>query len=250
MANPPQTKPLTPGSFRIDRLERELQTLRRQVAQLVRVAGKGQTPRSDMQGCESVCTPSQTSVTAAGVKERKEVQFVGPTRPAFALNVAKATLSMVDEPSDDGSSSCSEAEDVARPSTASPEVGRNTGRDPLLGMPLSKIYHLLDVFGDEIEPVYPLLDTSSLRSRAPDMIRQFDDEYNLTFDGRLSQKDIHLLKIVLATALVVDNQGKTELSSQLIASFEDDALRITSPSDVDLQEAQIFAIMVHSSPSL
>lgn len=181
-------------------------------------------------------------MAAAGVKERKEVQFVGTTRPAFALNVAKATLSVVDEHTWDDSSS--EADDFSRPATTSPEAGRNLSQDPLLGMHLSLVHHLLDIFRDEIEPVYPLIDTSDLRSRAPDMIKQFEEECTLKFDGRLSQKNIHLLKIVLATALVIENQGKTELSSYLISSFEDDALRITSPSDVDLQEAQIFAIMV------
>ncbi|KAK6080069.1 fungal specific transcription factor domain-containing protein [Seiridium cupressi] len=179
-------------------------------------------------------------MAAAGVKERKEVQFVGTTRPAFALNVAKATLSVLDETSDDSSP---EPDEPPMPSSQSPEMIHSSAQDPLLRMPLSAVYRLLNIFQDEIEPVYPLLDTANLRSRAAEMIKQFEEEYTLKFDGRLSQKDIHLLKIVLATAIVLESQGKTELSSQLISSFEDDALRITSPSDVDLQEAQIFAIM-------
>lgn len=211
------------------------------MAHLASIVDKGQTPRSEAQVAEHACTPSHASLAAAGVKERKEVQFVGTTRPAFALNVAKATLSVVDEPSDD---SGSEAEGLRAPSIQSPEVSHSSAQDPLLGMTLSAMYRLLDIFRDEIEPIYPLLDTVNLRSRAAEMIQQFRDEFSLKFDGRLSQKDIHLLKIVLAAALVLENQGKTELSAQLIASFEDDALRITSPSDVDLQEAQIFAIMV------
>ncbi|KAH6658442.1 hypothetical protein BKA67DRAFT_214333 [Truncatella angustata] len=228
---------------RIEKLERELAALRRQVTHLACVIEKGQTPRSEIHAAESVCTPSQTSLTAAGVKERKEVQFVGTTRPAFALNVSKAALSVVDEPSDASDDSGTEPEAPPVAATPSPEVSHGSTQDPLLGMPISAVYRLLDIFQGEIEPMYPLLDTANLRSRAAEMIKQFQEEYYLKFDGRLSQKDIHLLKIVLATALVFENQQKTELSSQLIASFEDDALRITSPSDVDLQEVQVFAIM-------
>ncbi|KAI4596761.1 hypothetical protein KJ359_005104 [Pestalotiopsis sp. 9143b] len=181
----------------------------------------------------------QASLAAAGVKERKEVQFVGTTRPAYALNVAKATLSVVDESSDHSGTE----DDDSIPLEQSPIDARDLPQDPLLAMSLSTIYRLLDIFRDEVEPVYPLLETSNLRSQTPEMLKHFEQEYSLPFDGRISQKDIHLLKIVLATALVLDNHEKTELSARLISSFEDDALRITSPSDVDLQEAQIFAIM-------
>ncbi|KAK9783559.1 hypothetical protein SCAR479_00118 [Seiridium cardinale] len=237
---PKRAKYAAAACSRIDRLERELAALRRQVAHLASVVDKSQPARSEAQVAESACTPSQTSMAAAGVKERKEVQFVGTTRPAFALNVAKATLSVLDETSDDSSP---EPNEPPIPSSQSPEMIHSSPQDPLLRMPLSAVYRLLDIFQDEIEPVYPLLDTANLRSRAAEMIKQFEEEYTLKFDGRLSQKNIHLLKIVLATAIVLESQGKTELSSQLISSFEDDALRITSPSDVDLQEAQIFAVM-------
>ncbi|ETS86052.1 hypothetical protein PFICI_04077 [Pestalotiopsis fici W106-1] len=227
--------------IRIDKLEQEVANLRQQVTRLASLLDKGHTPRNEFHAVESAYTPSQASLSAAGVKERKEVQFVGTTRPAYALNVAKATLSVVDEPSDN---SGSEAEDASiPPHTHSPADTRDPSQDPLLTMPVSMIYRLLDVFRDEIEPVYPLLDTSSLRSRMPEMLKQFEQEQSFQFDGRVSQKDIHLLKIVLATALVLDSHEKTELCARLISSFEDDALRITSPSDVDLQEAQIFAIM-------
>lgn len=217
-------------------------------------------PESHVVAAESASTPGQTSAAAAaaaaGVKERKEVQFVGTTRPAFALNVARATLSVVDEtPDDDDDTSSSEGEandGPISPLTHSPEANsaHSSTHDPLLRMPLSAVYRLMDVFNQEVEPIYPLLDTSALRSRAAEMIKQFEEEYSLKFDGRLSQKDIHLLKIVLATALALENQGKTELSSQLISSFEDDALRITSPSDVDLQESQVLAIMVSKAQIL
>jgi hypothetical protein len=192
---------------------------------------------------DSGSTPGQTSVTSGGTKERKEVQFVGTTRPAFGLSVARAALSTIPDDSD----AHSVASDSPTPVLLQHELDYETHpSDPLLSMRLSMVNRLLEVFQEEVEAVYPVLDTSSLRNRSAELMSRFKAEHMEKFDGRMSQKDIHLLKVVLATALVFENHGKNDLSRQLLDSFEDDAARITSPSDVDLQEAQVFAIMVHN----
>ena len=104
----------------------------------------------------------------------------------------RACVSVVDESSDH-----SGTEDGGSiPLEKSPIDVPDLPQDPLLSMSLSTIYQLLDIFRHEIEPVYPLLETSSLRSQTPEMLKQFEQEYTLPFDGRISQKDIHLLSLI------------------------------------------------------
>lgn len=223
----------------MERVERELADLRQQVAHLASRLD-GQRPALYDVAVENGSTPSQASVMSAGTKERKEVQFVGTTRPQFGLNVARAALSTIP---DNSEGSRSPSASPAPFPQQEPEYGMHS-RDPLLLMEPAMVNRLLGVFQEEVEAVYPVLDTASLRAQSAGMISRFKSEHMERFDGRISQKDIHLLKIVLATALVMERHGKNDLSRQLLATFEDDAARITSPSDVDLQEAQVFAIMV------
>ncbi|KAI1848679.1 hypothetical protein JX266_005538 [Neoarthrinium moseri] len=233
---------------RVGRLERDVADLRQQVARLAGLVSQDQRPSLLNVAAESGITPDrasmgsheQVSIVSNGLKDRKEPQFLGTTRPAFGLSVAKATLSAIHDVSDAGSSDRASSPEAFPQDQIDPSPST---QDPLLRIPLPTVLRLLDVFQDEIESMYPIIDTSDLRARAPAMIRRFKEEVTMKFDGRPSQKDIHLVKVILATALVLENRGKSDIGSQLLSSFEDDALRITSPSDVDLQEAQIFAIM-------
>lgn len=191
-------------------------------------------------------SPGQAPVNSSVPQDPKQPQFVGTTRPAFGLTVAEATLSTINDAPDNSSSDgeCS-AQDFAQRQL---DIDADApAQDLLFHMPLSTVQRLLNVFRDEIEPNYPILDASDIHDRAGILIKQFRAESSIRFDGRLSQKEIHLLKMMLATAVALESHGKNPTSSQLVDSFEDDALRITSPSDVDLQEAQVFAIMVSCS---
>ncbi|KAH8664391.1 fungal-specific transcription factor domain-containing protein [Xylariales sp. PMI_506] len=233
----------TEDESRFEKLEREMADLRNQVTRLAGILERGQVPDALGQAVDSGTTPGQTSVVSAGLKELKEPQFIGTTRPAFGLTVARAALSGMDEIADESSSEGGSIPEERAPAKNSSMVLQPASTDPLLRMPRATVSEMLGIFRKEVESIYPVLDTSVLQQRLPEMMNQFARDYPAKFDGSIAHKDIHLLKAVVATALSLENQGRSELSAQLISSFEDDALRVTSPSDVDLQEIQTMTIM-------
>lgn len=53
-----------------------------------------------------------------------------------------------------------------------------------------------------------------------------------------------MLRIVIATAITTEPQGKSELYDKLIAAVEQDVGSISSTSEVELKDIQIMAMLV------
>jgi hypothetical protein len=107
------------------------------------------------------------------------------------------------------------------------------------------------VFQEEVESVYPCIDSGYLAANAPKILeygrnsetalqsdmapepRQFDFSY----------KDFQLAKVALATAIVIEAHGKRENSTQMVESVERSVSRISKPAG-DVKDLQILIVLV------
>jgi len=144
------------------------------------------------------------------------------------------------------------------PRDVSPDLAGNDGAsgplsvagDPLLTIPVAEVCRLLSVFQEEIETLYPFVNSDELVAVAGTKMKELSTQLeSLDYNPRsgfdwTEDRDISILKIAVAIAVVIEAQGKNPLSSKLIDSTDKKAAQVTRSSDVDLRDLQWLTTMV------
>ena len=146
----------------------------------------------------------------------------------------------------------------------------------------AELSRLLGIFQEEVESVYPFIEIKDVSSKAAEVLEAIDemmnggngrrrDERELDLDRRrrgystdgygdaagspyergmrtsggkeVTLKDIEMAKVAVATALVVEAQGKTELSTTMAESVERDVARFSRP-EASLKDLQLMTMLV------
>lgn len=117
----------------------------------------------------------------------------------------------------------------------------------------SEISRLLGVFEEEIETVYPFIDSQKLAASAPQILELGRlgerDNGDLVPTGQVqgfSFKDFQLAKVAIAVAIVVESHGRNDFSQAMVESVRNSASRIPN-SEVKLKDVQLMAILVSLS---
>lgn len=119
------------------------------------------------------------------------------------------------------------------------------------GCNLSEFARLIRVFQEEVESVYPCLDTNYLISNAPEVIRlgqlSKDSTQNITDrqDSCIGLKDLQLARIAIATAMVIEGHGKSDNSTAMVISVERSVMSILQPSS-GLKDLQLLILLVRT----
>lgn len=185
----------------------------------------------------------QPTVSWNRIREPQQPHFIGPLRPSFGLVVGERSLTELGIPKFD-------TPPPSRPETPSPPP------DGIQSLPefwsrcsASQPVGLLTVWQEEVQSVYPFTDIGRLASKAEDIL---DDVRNDTVHGgqedvsletSLTEGEMNLVKVALATAMVVETHSNTEISAMIIASVELRGSRISNPT-VDLASIQLQAMLV------
>lgn len=132
---------------------------------------------------------------------------------------------------------------------ATPEVGGPTDDrgEALADYSLAEVIHFLSIYEEEIACVHPIIETKSLIENVPkilDVIRS--QELGTSRSDGIGWKDVHILKIAIATSLIHERHGKNETSDRLIESVERDVGVISLASEVELKDIQIMGMLVWS----
>ena len=115
----------------------------------------------------------------------------------------------------------------------------------------SEISRFLIVFQEEVESVHPIIDISEYVVRSQeilDAIRSGNAPEYTAPKGEtpmrgLSRKDIDIVKVAVATGMVLEEHEKTDLSAAIIDSVEGTVSCMLYP-EVDLKEIQLLCILV------
>lgn len=241
-----------------DDIRSELSMLREQVASLANTVGKLAANKSCQAPSASPGSqhhlPPHENASSQGAKEPKQPQFVGPTRSAFSLKVAETSLTKMGiSANDPAAEPVNESLDPTRyPTPEQSEASQWVqGTDVLLTISLDEFVRLLEVFEEEVEIVYPFVDTRELISKSA-AIRAYVEE-NSDFTAETAStaastgveiKDVILARIAVAISMVVESHGKNPTSNTLVEPVKQLIYQFSIDADVDLKVVQIMAMIV------
>ncbi|KNG89707.1 putative fungal specific transcription factor [Aspergillus nomiae NRRL 13137] len=158
---------------------------------------------------------------------------VGPTSAEFGLTARRKPLEDDDE-----------FESTAAPSpVAAPDADIATD-DPLGNLGLTEALRLVTVYENTVGLMYPCVDLDSVRACIVDFFR--DDSRQILSSEQQDwffARDVEVLKIILAIALLTESHGRSERAAVLAESVEDRfATRVNIP-EVDMKELLILTLL-------
>lgn len=188
--------------------------------------------------------------------EPRQPQFVGPTRSTFSLRIAETSLTRMGiqtgETPESRSASPAPSENPS-PEDSAQQAGPSQKQesDCLLNFELDEIQRLLDVYEEEVESVYPFTNIKEFSLRMPDILDYVrnvgdtppDPDNPLDPQTQIELKDVQIVKVALATSIVMEAKGSNALSRKLVDSVESVVCRVSGEAKIDLKEVQIMTIL-------
>ncbi|KAH7144400.1 fungal-specific transcription factor domain-containing protein [Dactylonectria estremocensis] len=233
-------------------LSDEVSQLRKQMSELAGamtlVRDLKDRPRSTRLDPSPAQDPSTIVVPSpAGSSQRegipKEPQFVGPTRSAFGFIIGERSLTRMGIPTYETlpASGAQSPTNMPRELEADPQ-------DYWHHVTAQELVRLLTVFQEEVESVYPFINIGDHASRADEILQAIrstepgGQRILDISDIEVSSKDIDIVKVAVATAIVLEAHGKKEISTSIVESVENNISVISRPA-VDLQEVQLITML-------
>ncbi|KKP00126.1 hypothetical protein THAR02_07778 [Trichoderma harzianum] len=186
----------------------------------------------------------ETTSTHVDQNVPEKPQIIGPTRSVHGVEVGEQVLSRVEFPQ------------VELPPPNGQQFRSLSPKQPdqcfdedfWKGCNPSEFARLIRVFQEEVESVYPCLETNYLISNALEVIRlgqlPKDATQNITDrqDSCIGLRDLHLAKIAIATAMVIEGHGKSDNSTVIVISVERSVMSILQPSS-GLKDLQLLILL-------
>ncbi|KAL6707488.1 hypothetical protein ACN47E_004058 [Coniothyrium glycines] len=190
-------------------------------------------------------SPTYTTTTVQRHKEPRKPLFVGPTRSDFSFNIAENALTRM---ATNENTAAGPFFDVTSPER-SPSPSRDpdtpaVAGDPMLNITDQEALRLVGIYEDEIACVHPIIETKELVTNMPmvlDLLRKAD--YNCNRLPLAYKRDVLILKLAIATAIICETHGKNDLSDSLASSVEQDCGNVSGHGELDLKEVQISGMM-------
>ena len=198
---------------------------------------------------QHTASPAYTSTTSQRTAPPRQPQFAGPTRAAFSLNIVESSLNKLGIPYDvqdpAGQTSSASSRDASpEPTTALAQNLLRSGVEGLQGISNDDVARLLGIYQEEVACVHPIIETKDLIANAPQIMDIVRNPNQPTGLQKLGRKDIHILRLAVATAITHEIHGKNELSDRLVFEVEQDVGRISSETEVELKDIQIMGMLV------
>ncbi|KAH8723114.1 hypothetical protein GQ44DRAFT_741244 [Phaeosphaeriaceae sp. PMI808] len=179
-----------------------------------------------------------------GTGEPKEPHFVGHTRPAFSLGIARSSLTLMGIATNTlMPSSCPDSL-AASPASEQEHWPAEAG----LGSDCLLSFTILEI--EDVESVYPFLSSDELAGNARGIL----NFVRSTSEGGASDKlrpsgakigirDVQALRLALSTVIVIEACSKSELSNNMVESIERDLCNISGYSTLGLKELQLWTML-------
>lgn len=254
----------------VDTLFNNLNSLRNHVDSTV--IGTSASPFPDNHYARSVSI-SQASVQPQPPSAKQQQQpakhprFHGPTSNAFNLDVAKANLQSIgitaaDDNAEEGAftQNATPLESPRMPPLAPPPSQHSakpvlhTTKDPMWAINKDEAIRLCHVWHEEMGLMYPVLDIEATIRHATLLYTFMEAAHRtrlveVSFPGAdsISDDQTVLLKLVLATALILEGSGKSELGTAMFQSIRPNIEAIMLNS-VNVRGIKMLTLTVSCSP--
>jgi hypothetical protein len=223
--NPPPNKVNLDHQARFAALDRKLHWLTSRVDELQTELGSSKSDESTQRqgitennGAKNISGSHLTQHTAP-----VQPQFVGATRSAFDLNVARSSMNNMGLATDFPTGS---ATDDPVATLRKESLGLFSLFKPLRHLGKEKVLGLISVFEEELHPVHPYLNIADIVSLVHRFFEQYGGEefrssQDVTNDVcAAGQLEFMVVTTVIACAQAVDSLGATALSHQLVKSAQ------------------------------
>lgn len=200
-----------------------------------------------------------TAMPAGLAKARsRHPRFHGPTSSAFNFDVAKSSLqNMGITPVEDGMQDDMTTAHATPAASPPPPMGSlipaiHPYKDPIWSIRREEAMRLCKVYEEEIGIMYPVVNVHNVTHQANLLYTFIEAATRTGFAGRglpgadgLHDDSTILLKLILATTLVVEGGGQSELGRRLYLSVKPVIeSKLWEPHDI--KNIQLFAIVVGS----
>lgn len=204
-------------------------------------------------GSQSVFTPLSAGIAKPRVRHPR---FHGPTSSAFNFDVAKSSLqNMGITPAEDAIPDDMTTAHVSPAGSPPPHVGQllptiHPTKDPIWSIRREETMRLCKVYEEEIGIMYPVVDIAKITTQA-NLLYTFIEAATRTgfaqrgFPGSDSLHDESsiILKLILATTLVVEGGGESDLGQRLYLSVKP-YIESKLWESHSIKTIQLFAIVV------
>lgn len=133
-----------------------------------------------------------------------------------------------------GSSSVSSSqESTPRPATKAIPASLSSAEDPLVSITDNDAIRLVGIYQDEIQSVHPIIETQDLVQKIPqilDSIRTADQASANTLS--CDKKDVYILRIPIATAVLCESHGRNGVSNRLVVSVKQGVGKISNDKEL------------------
>lgn len=200
-----------------------------------------------------------TPMPGVGKPRVRHPRFHGPTSSAFNFDVAKSSLqNMGITPAEDGIPDDLTTAHVTPAASPPPHIGQvlatvHPTKDPIWTIRREEALRLCKVYEEEIGIMYPVVDITKISNQATLLYTFIEAATRTGFaqrgfpgsDGLHDEASI-LLKLILATTLVVEGGGQSELGQRLFLSVKPFVeSKLWEPHSI--KTIQLFAIVVSNT---
>lgn len=177
----------------------------------------------------------------------KSPPYVGPTSAEFGLRPRRPSGIPASDNEADEDMPLSTPTRSPTPEGEAPHSGR------CFSLGLDDALRLVQVYEDLVGVMYPCVDIDSVRGYVHEYYRSHDtiltDATDSLDKGSTDQdwffaRDIQVLKLILATALLAESHGRSEAAAQLADSVEDRFASRFKVAEVDMKEILIMTLLV------
>ena len=166
---------------------------------------------------------------ASPAKPPSRQRFSGPTSSTYDFNVANSSLQTMgitqpDYGAEETSALPEGPHTRSPPPPTSPSSAQNINplKDPLWSLNQDEALRLCALYEEEVGIMYPMLDMGKVMSKVKPLFSFLDSMRRVGFlkeeieqGDSLEDDEIMILKMILATALVVESSGLSELGQSL-----------------------------------
>jgi hypothetical protein len=117
----------------------------------------------------------------------------------------------------------------------------------IFGFTFVEVIRLLEVYHEEVACVHPIVDAKDLIQHAAKVFEPSREPSACSPEGQLRDiRNMHMIKIAIATALIHETHGRNAESDSLIASFEWDVSVISLAHAVGVENIQVMGMLVRT----
>ncbi|RMX80110.1 hypothetical protein D0869_07809 [Hortaea werneckii] len=192
--------------------------------------------------------------------QSQQPSFRGPTSDEFNFGVAKSslqTMGITPSAEDGGSGTAGFTTGDPSPVQSPPPRDRNSAqylssthaqKDPIWSVSQEEAIRLCHVYEDEMGMMYPILDSNKMIAYAQKLYRFMEAAHRsglmqqgMPGPDAIDDEDANILKMVFATAMTVESQGRSELGRRLFECVQP-AIDNSLHGNVDLKGVKLLVL--------